>query len=364
MPKSLATATSRSRGRGVLAALVALTAFALTACAAGSDTAASATASATTSATASAPSPSAAPAPDPVTMSIASMKGPTTMGLVGLIDAVEKGTAGEDYRVTMYGAPDEVVPLVAQGQVDIALIPANLAAVLYNKTQGTDAEISVLAVNTLGVLNIVENGETITSLEDLRGRTIFSTGKGASPEYVLNYLLAAAGMTPGVDVTVEYLSEHTEVMARLTQTPGSAGLLPQPFVTIGQAKNAGLRVALDLTDEWDAVAPESQLITGVVVVRNGFAAEHPDAVARFMTEYEASTAWVNANPADAGVLIAEAGIVPEAPLAAKAIPNCHITFISGAELKASLSGYLQVLFNADPASVGGSVPGDDFYYAG
>ena len=360
MPESLLTDAPRTRGRSVIAALVAVAAFALTACASGGD----APASAAASSAAPEPTPVVTPAPDPVTMSIASMKAPTTMGLVGLIDAVDKGTAGEDYQVTMYGAPDEVVPLVAQGQVDIALIPANLAAVLYNKTKGTDSEISVLAVNTLGVLNIVENGETITSLEDLRGRTIFSTGKGASPEYVLNHLLAASGMTPGVDVTVEYLSEHTEVMARLTQTPGSAGLLPQPFVTIGQAKNADLRVALDLTEEWNAVSPESQLITGVVVVRNAFAAEHPEAVAQFMTEYEASTQWVNANPADAGVLIANAGIVPEAALAAKAIPNCYITFIAGAELKTALSGYLQVLFDADPASVGGSLPGDDFYYAG
>ncbi len=360
MPKSLLTDARPPKGRSVVAALVTLAAFALSACASGTD----APASAAASSAAPEPSPVVTPAPDPVTMSIASMKGPTTMGLVGLIDSVDKGTAGEDYQVTMYGAPDEVVPLVAQGAVDIALIPSNLAAVLYNKTKGTDAAISVLAINTLGVLNVVENGDTISSMEDLRGRTIYSTGKGASPEFVLNHLLTASGLTPGVDVTVEYLSEHTEVMARLTQTPGSAGVLPQPFVTIGQAKNADLRVALDLTEEWDAVSPESQLITGVVVVRNAFAAEHPEAVAQFMTEYQASTEWVNANPSDAGVLIANAGIVPEAALAAKAIPNCYITFVAGAELKTSLGGYLQVLFNADPTSVGGSVPGDDFYYAG
>lgn len=348
----------RRARRGLATALAGLATLALAACSSGSDAPASSTPAVSEVAAVSSP---AAP---PVTMTIASLKGPTTMGLVGLMDDAAKGTAAEDYQVTMYGAPDEVVPLVAQGKVDAALIPSNLAAVLYNKTKGSDAQISVLAINTLGVLNVVENGDTIQNMADLKGHTIYSTGKGASPEYVLNHLLTEAGLTPGTDVTVEYLSEHTEVMARLASTPGAVGVLPQPFVTIGQAKTPNLRVALDLTAEWDKVSPDSQLITGVVVVRNGFLAEHPEAVAQFMTDYEASTGWVNASPADAAPLIAEAGIVPDAALAEKAIPRCYITFVAGAEMKASLSGYLQVLFDADPASVGGSMPGDDFYYAG
>ncbi len=316
------------------------------------------------------PSPSAvAPVvtPDPVVpvdIAIASLKGPTTMGLVGLMAEDEAGNLVDNYEVTMYAAPDEVVPLVAQGAVDVALIPSNLAAVLYAKTMGTDAQISVAAVNTLGVLNIVEVGDTVTTLADLKGKTIYSTGKGASPEYVLNYLLTEAGLTPGVDVTVNYLTEHTEVVATLAATPGAIGILPQPFVTIAEAKTPGLRVALDLTEEWAAVSPDSQLITGVVVVNNAFAAENPEAVARFMADYEASTEWVNANPADAAPLIVEAGIVPDPAIAEKAIPHCYITFVAGDEMKASLSGYLQVLFNADPKSVGGSMPGDDFYFAG
>ncbi|WP_291380271.1 ABC transporter substrate-binding protein [Demequina sp.] len=307
---------------------------------------------------------SQAPAPDPTTITIASLKGPTTMGLVGLMEDAAAGTAAEDYQVTMYGSPDEVVPLVAQGGVDVALVPSNLAAVLYSKTKGTDAQISVMAVNTLGVLNIVESGDSIQSIADLEGKTIYSTGKGASPEYVLNYLLTQAGLTPGVDVTVEYLSEHTEVVAQLTTTPGSIGVLPQPFVTIASAKSPDLRIALDLTEEWAAVSPDSQLITGVVVVRNAFATENPEAVAQFLADYEASTAWVNANPADAAPLIVDAGIVPEAALAEKAIPRSYITFVDGHEMKTSLSGYLQVLFDADPKSVGGTMPGDDFYFGG
>ncbi len=315
------------------------------------------------------PSPSAAvvteaPAPVPVTINIASLKGPTTMGLVGLMDDAAKGTAAEDYQVTMYASPDEVVPLVAQGSVDMALIPSNLAAVLYAKTKGTDAAISVMAINTLGVLNIVESGDTVKSIADLKGKTVYLTGKGASPEYVMDYLLAQAGLTPGVDVDLQFLTEHTEVVAKLSSTPGSIGVLPQPFVTIAEAKSPDLRTALDLTKEWAAVSPDSQLITGVVVVRNSFATEHPEAVTQFMTDYAASTEWVNANPADAAPLIVAAGIVPDPALAEKAIPFCYITFVPGAEMKSSLSGYLQVLFNADPKSVGGSMPGDDFYFAG
>jgi len=352
------TTTTRPTRRSPLLALVALmVATSLAGCA-------SASAEVTPPTAAVAESATPAPVPIPVTVSIASLKGPTTMGLVGLMDDAAQGKAAEDYQVTMYGSPDEVVPLVAQGSVDMALIPSNLAAVLYAKTKGSDAQISVLAVNTLGVLNIVESGDTIHSIADLKGHTIYSTGKGASPEYVLNYLLTQAGLTPGIDVDVQYLSEHTEVVAQLTTTPGSIGVLPQPFVTIAEAKSPDLRTALDMTAEWAAVAPDSQLITGVVVVRDAFAKEHPDAVAQFMTDYDASTQWVNANPAEAAPLIVDAGIVPTAELAEKAIPLCYITFIAGAEMKSALSGYLQVLFDADPKSVGGTMPGDDFYFGG
>jgi len=334
-----------------------LAALILTACSSGTTT------------TVASPSPSAAvvteaPAPTPVTINIASLKGPTTMGLVGLMDEAAKGTAAEDYKVTMYASPDEVVPLVAQGSVDMALVPSNLAAVLYAKTKGTDAQISVMAINTLGVLNVVESGDTVKSIADLKGKTVYLTGKGASPEYVMNYLLTQAGLTPGVDVDLQFLTEHTEVVAKLASTPGSIGVLPQPFVTIAEAKSPAIRTALDLTKEWAAVSPDSQLITGVVVVRNSFATQNPEAVAQFMTDYAASTEWVNAKPADAAPLIVAAGIVPDPALAEKAIPLCYITFVSGAEMKSSLSGYLQVLFNADPKSVGGSMPGDDFYFAG
>jgi NitT/TauT family transport system substrate-binding protein len=300
----------------------------------------------------------------PVTVNIASLKGPTTMGLVKLMDDAAKGVAAEDYQVSVHGTPDEIVPQIVQGNLDIALVPANLAAVLYNKTKDTDAAIQVMAINTLGVLYVVESGDTIHSIADLEGRTIYSTGKGASPEYVLNYLLTENGLAPGVDVTVEYKSEATEVTAALAAEPGAVGVLPQPYVSIVEAKDPAVRTALDLTEEWAKVNADSQLVTGVVVIRTAFAIEHPDAVAQFVADYQVSTEFTNDSPADAAPLIVAAGIVPSPEVAAAAIPFCNIVDITGAEMKTTLSGYLSVLFGADPASVGGSLPGDDFYFGG
>lgn len=317
----------------------------------------------------SAPAPGATtqtetePQEEPTTVRVASLKGPTTMGLVDLMRDAGTGDTAQDYEVTVYGTPDEVVPLVSRGAVDVALIPANLAAVLYNRTLTDDgAAVQVAAINTLGVIGILENGTTVDGVEDLAGATIYASGKGASPEYVLNYLLEANGIDPAADVTIEWRSEHTEVAAVLASTPGAVGMLPQPFATVVTTQNAAVRPAIDLTEAWDAVTDDgSQLVTGVVVVRSEFAAEHPQALATFLEEYEASTAFTNENPEEAAELIAEAGIVPAAPIAQAAIPQSYITFIDGAELRTTFAGYLQVLFDADPASIGGSMPGDDFY---
>ena len=311
---------------------------------------------------------SATPAPtvaaEPTTIRIASLKGPTTMGLVKLMSDAAGGTAEEDYQVTMYGTPDEVVPLVVQGKADVALLPANLAAVLYNKTLTADGpQIQVAAINTLGVLDILESGDTVQSIADLKGKTVLASGKGASPEYVLNYLLTENGLDPATDLTIEYKSEHTEVAALLATTPGAIAMLPQPFATVVTTQNPAVRSALSLTDEWTKVAEDSELVTGVVVVQTAFVQENPEAFEQFLTDYEASTTFTNENAAEAADPIAANGIVPAAPIAKAAIPASHITFIAGAELKRLFSGYLSVLFDADPASVGGSLPKDDFYYS-
>ena len=291
---------------------------------------------------------------------IAGLKGPTTMGLVNLLSMEEDGTASMDYDLQLYGAADEIVPLLMKGELDMAAIPANLAATLYQKTEGG---IQAVAVNTLGVLYVVEKGgDTVQSMADLAGRTILSTGKGTTPEYVLRYLLTANGLDPDKDVDIQYYSEATEVTAQMAATQDAIAVLPQPYVTAAGLKDDTLRVALDLTAEWDKVA-DTQLITGVTVVRKAYAEEHPDVVAAFLADYAQSVNAANTDLEGTAALCEEQGVVAKAAIAKKALPNCNIVCLTGEELKADVSGYLQVLYDADPAAVGGTLPGEDFYWA-
>ena len=294
---------------------------------------------------------------------VIALKGPTAMGMVQLMDRVDNGDLKDaGYDFTIAGAVDEVTPLIAQGKVDIAAVPANLAAVLYNKTEG---QVQVLGVNTLGVIYIVENGDTVHSVADLKGKTIYASGKGATPEYALNYILSANGIDPEQDVTIEWKSEHAECLQTLIAAGEGIAMLPQPFVTTAQTKLETLRVALDLTEEWDKLQTgenPSAMITGVVIARKAFVEENPEAVAAFLDAYKASVDFVNSDVAAAAELVGAYEIVPAA-VAAKAIPACNITLIEGEELKTKLSGYLTVLFEQNPQAVGGALPGDDFYYA-
>ena len=297
----------------------------------------------------------------PASYSIAALKGPTAMGLVKLMKDSESGeTTGNEYTFTLAGSADEVTPALLKGELDMACVPANLAAVLYNKTEG---EIEVLAVNTLGVLYIVENGESVPSMADLKGKTIVAAGKGATPEYALRYLLTENGIDPDNDVTIDWKSEHSECVAALASGQASIALLPQPFVTVAQTKIEGLRMALDLTEEWNKLDNGSGLITGVIVARRDVVEANPGAVDSFLQNYAASVEWVNGNTAEAAALVGEYGIV-DAAVAEKALPYCNIVCLTGGEMKDKLSGYLKVLSEAEPSSVGGTLPGDDFYYGG
>ena len=286
-------------------------------------------------------------------IAVGALKGPTAMGMAQLLD-------DDSYDFTIAASPDEIVPQIVQGNVDIAAVPSNLAAVLYQKTQ---KNVSVLAVNTLGVLYLVENGESIQSVEDLKGKTIYASGKGATPEYALEYVLSANGIDPEKDVTIEYKSEHAEVVAALANDQTAAGLLPQPFVTTALMKNDSLRVALDLNQLWqDGVSDDSQLVTGVVVVRNDYLKEHEVDVDAFMDAYQASVEFVNSDPDQAAKIIGAHDIIAE-EVAKKAIPDCSIVFVEGEEMQTMLSGYLSTLEQQNPEMVGGQLPDDDFYYA-
>ena len=286
---------------------------------------------------------------------VGSLKGPTTMGLVNLMSEVESG-AKNGYSFEMQSQPDVIMSELVSGKLDIALLPANVAAVAYNKTKHG---VSAIDINTLGVLYCVTGDENIKSVKDLAGKTVLSTGQGASPEYVLNYLLEKNGVT---DCDVQFKSEATEIAALLKQDPTQIAILPQPFVTVAAAQNDQLKVAFSLTDEWKSVSPDSKLLTGVTVVRNEVLENRAAEVDQFIADHQASTEKATTDVDATAELVAKYGIIAKAPVAKKALPNCNIVAISGDEMKTDLAGYLQVLFDANPKSVGGTMPDDDFYY--
>ncbi len=292
-----------------------------------------------------------------VTVRVASLKGPTSMGLVKLWQDQEDGNAKGNYEFHIMTGADEIMPLMIKGDIDIALLPANAAAILYQKSEGAAA---VIDINTLGVLYMVSGSQSVTTVEDLKGKTIYLTGKGTTPDYALQYLLSQHNIDLS-QVTLEYRSEATEVAAVLKENPDSIGLLPQPFVTAACAQNERLKVVLDINEEWEKLNEGKGLVTGVTVVRKVFLEEHPEAVDLFMEEHESSALFANTNVEEAAELVAARGIVEKAPVAAKAMPACNITYIDGEEMKEALSGYLNVLFLQDPEFVGGAMPGDDFY---
>lgn len=291
---------------------------------------------------------------------VGSLKGPTSMGILFLQEKAEQGGTVDSYEFKMVTGADELLQLMAKGELDLAMVPANAAAVLYQKTKGA---VVAVDINTLGVLEIVTGSAEIKNVTDLKGKTVYLTGKGTTPEASLKYIMERNGLSEG-EYILEFKSEAAEVAAVLAQNPEAVGLLPQPFVTAALMQNDKLKSVLNLNEEWNRVQGESGsgMVTGVTLVRREFLEEHGDAVAEFLKEHAESAAAVNQDPAAGAALAVKAGIVAKEPIAEKAIPRCSITCVTGAEMKAALSGYLKVLFDFDPSLVGGSLPGDDFYY--
>ena len=302
------------------------------------------------------------PENEDVTVRVMALKGPSGMGMVQLMENDKNGTSQNDYDFHLAAAPTEVTAAVIKGEVDIAAVPVNVAAVLFNKP---DVDISFAAVNTLGVLYLMENGNAINSLDDIKGKKIYATGQGATPQYILEALLKRNNINPETDVEIEYIAEHAELATKLATNDAAIGLLPEPQVTVAltNAKKNGnndLRIALNITEEW-AKLGEGELVQGCIIVSNKFKEEHPEQLAKFMEEYKASTAYVVENPKEASALIAAHGIIPQAPLAEKAIPNCNICCIDGETGIAYMKSILEVLYAANPSSVGGKLPTDEFY---
>lgn len=291
---------------------------------------------------------------DDTVIKIGSLKGPTSMGLLYLMEQ------NENYEFTIATAADEILPKVVSGEIDIALVPANVASVLYNKTNGG---VTVIDINTLGVLYAVGGDESIGSVADLKGKTVYVTNKGTTPDYVFQFLLSGNNLNLS-EVNMEYKSEAAEVAALLKENPDAVGILPQPFVTAACMGNENLKVLLNLTEEWDKLSDEEsgRLVTGVTIVRNDFLKEHEGAVKSFLKAHKESAEYAVSNPEATAALVVKAGIIEKEPVALKALPNCSITYIDGPSMKEALSGYLKVLYDLDSTSVGGSLPGEEFYY--
>ena len=304
------------------------------------------------------------PVAQDVTLNVAALKGPTGIGMVKLMKDAKDGATANKYNFTLAGAPDEITAKFASGEFDIAAVPVNLAAALYNKTKGN---AQVMAVNTLGVLYILENGNSIHSISDLKGKTIYATGKGATPEYILNYLLEQNGIDPEKDITIEYKSEHAELATLMASGKAAICMLPEPNVTSVLRENKEIRRALNLTTEWDKATEKSgeksTLAQGCIIVNKEFAQKNKAAVDQFLTEYKASVDYVTESAVDASQLVEEFGIMPKALIAELAIPNCNIIFLEGDSMKTTMQANLNVLFKANAKSIGGAMPGDDFYYS-
>lgn len=292
-------------------------------------------------------------------ISVAALKGPTGIGMVKLMQEAKNKNTANNYDFKISAAADEFTSSLIKGDIQIAALPSNAAATLYNKSQG---KVKVLAVNTLGVLYIVENSTQINAVSDLKGKTIYLTGKGTTPEYTLRYLLSKAGIDPDKDVTLEFKSEAAEIAAIMAAgNENVVAMLPQPYVTTVMMNNDKVRIALDVTKEWEKTASsDSTVVTGVIAVNADYYENNAEAVEKFLEEYEASVKYVTENVDEAAQLVEEFDIF-KAAVAKKAIPYCNITFIKGNEMKVKVSNYLKVLYDENPAAVGGSMPADEFY---
>ena len=295
---------------------------------------------------------------DPTTVTVACMTGPTGVGMAKLWADADADKTENDYEISVYGAAADFTGKFLSGEINIASVPTNVAATLYNKSEG---KVTMLAVNTYGVLSILEKGDSIKSVEDLRGKTIYSTGEGQNPEYILKYILTENGIDPTKDVTINFVSSEELVSTVLTKPEVEVALVPEPAATTILTKNDAFKRALSINDEWSKVS-DTQLMMGCVIALDSYVEENSEAVEKFLKEYEASIKFATENVDDTATYCEKYGITTSAAIAKKAIPTCNLCFITGEDMKINVNGYFNVLFNANPKSIGGKMPADDFYY--
>ena len=296
-----------------------------------------------------------------VEINAAVLKGPTGMGMAKLMEDAANGIAANNYTFTVSSDTADVMAKVIAGEYDIAALPTNNAAIAFNKTQGG---VKMAAINTLGTLYLLQNTATnetlVSSVAELEGKTIVTFGQGANPEYVLRHILEQNGLTIGENVTVEFKAAVDEVLALAATGQADFVMVPEPNATVVQNKNEAFKIAIDLNAAWEQL--EGQLVMGCIVTTAKFAEEHPEAVAKFLEEYEASINYALQNTKEAAALCAKHAIVPSEGIAMKSLPNCHLTFVSGTDMQAAIEGYYNVLFGYNPKALGGAIPTEDFYF--
>ena len=290
-------------------------------------------------------------------VTVACMTGPTGMGMAKLMAENEEGKTQNSYTFDVQAAATDILPRFIKGEVNIASVPTNVAATVYKQTGG---KVRILAVNTYGVLSILEKGNTIDSVDDLKGKTVYSTGKGQNPEFILKYILTENGIDPEKDLTLEFVSSD-DLKAKLISGEAEVAMAPEPLATAVMVQNKELNRVLSINDEWSKVS-ENQLMMGCVIALDSYISENKDAVEKFLKEYEASIKFALENPDAAASSCAKYGISPSEAIAKKSLPTCNLCYVTGETMKNSVKAYYSVLFNADPTSVGGALPADDFYY--
>lgn len=297
-------------------------------------------------------------APEKASITVAALKGPTGVGMVNLMNENKNGTASNNYSFTVAGDVTEISGKIVTGEINIASVPTNFAAKINQKTENG---MVMLAVNTLGVLSIVEKGNTVTQVADLKGKTIYSTGEGSNPEYILKYVLRQNNIDPDKDVTIKFVGTGDELTAKIVSGEAEVAMAPEPAATVALNKNKEYTRVLNMTEEWNKIGNGSQLMMGCVIAKKSFVEENKKAVENFLKDYEKSIKAVSENADTTAALCEENGIIPSAAIAKKALPNCNVTYVTGNEMKNKIGGYFEVLYNADKTSIG-AIPSADFYY--
>lgn len=296
---------------------------------------------------------------EPLQVEVAGLNGPTSMGMIKLFEEYTQPEENIKINYTSASAPDQLIGKLIQGELDFAAVPTNLASIIYNKTEGA---YQLTNINTLNVMYILTNGVEVSSIKDLKGKTVHISGKGSTPDFVMKYLLEKNGLVLDEDVILDFSLDHASLAQALSAGDVEIAVLPQPFVTIVKMNNKDINVAVDLLEEWQAVAGDGLFAMGGLVVRTKFAEENPEIVEDFLKAYQESVSYVNDNPSEASVLIEKYGVLPKAKIAELAIPLSNIVYMDAYENKDAIDEYYKVLYDFNPASIGGKLPDNQFYY--